>query len=101
MEEVQLDAIGVAIEKTITNQDGAVVDVSSATTKNIVLKKPSGSLLTKAASLVTDGTDGKIQYVTISGDLDETGRWEVQADIDVSSYDGRDTISAFRVRKNL
>lgn len=71
--------IGTVIEMTVTNQDDAVVDLSTATTKQIILKKPDGTKLTKTASFVTDGTDGKLSYTTASGDIDQSGPWQLQA----------------------
>ncbi len=79
VEEIHKGDIGTVIEITLKN--GATpVDISGATTKSIKLKKPvSATVLTKAAAFTTDGTDGKLQHTTISGDLDEVGVWEVQA----------------------
>jgi hypothetical protein len=81
LEEVHKNDIGTVIEITLKN-GASVVDISSATTKEIKLKKPvSATVLTKAAVFVTDGTDGKMKYTTISGDLDEVGVWQVQGHI--------------------
>ena len=44
--------IGTIIQITIT-EDGVALDISSATTKEIILKKPSGTLLTKTATFTT------------------------------------------------
>ena len=76
---MQVGDIGTIITLTIQNTSGSIVNVSSATTKQIRLRKPSGEVLNKTASFTSDGSDGKIQYTTISGDLDESGRWEMQA----------------------
>ncbi len=79
LEEVHKSDIGTTI--IITVKDGAaIVDISSATTKNIKIKKPvSSTVLTKTGTFTTDGTDGKLQYTTIAGDLDEVGVYNVQA----------------------
>lgn len=101
MEALQKSAIGVAIIATV-KEDNAAVNVSSVTTKQLVLKKPDGSTVTKTAAFVTDGTDGKLQYVTISGDLDTAGTWEVQANVVFpSGFNGRSDVQSFEVRDNL
>ena len=74
MVEFRLNDIGTVITVIIKDSSGTIVDVSSATvTKNIVLKKPDGTIETKGASFTTNGTDGSIYYTTISGDLNTLG----------------------------
>lgn len=83
IEEIHEGDIGTTL-KAIMRNGASIVDISSATTKNIKLKKPSGAVITKAGSFTTDGTDGQLEYVTISGDLDESSltiQWEIQAHI--------------------
>ena len=68
-------------------EDGVDFDVSSQTTMQIKLKPRSNEALkTFAAAYAVApngnglGTDGKIQYVTVStGDLDQIGAYDVQA----------------------
>ena len=56
--EIRVGDIGTKFQVTV--KDGAsVVDISSATsTKQIILKKPDGTTLTKSATFSSDGTDG-------------------------------------------
>lgn len=56
----------------------AVIDISTATTKQIKFVGNTESV-TKTASFTTDGTDGKIEASLLSTDLTETGIWKVQA----------------------
>jgi hypothetical protein len=101
MEHLQQDAIGAIIRGTIIEDDVAV-DVAAVTTKQLVLRKPNGSVLTKTATFTTDGTDGKIQYATIAGDLDVSGVWESQARVIFSGgFNGRSEIQKFFVDANL
>ena len=65
-------------------EDGVVVDISSQTSLTIFLGAPSGTK-TKVATLTTDGTDGKLQYTSIAGDIDEAGRWSYQGKIVIAS----------------
>lgn len=83
-------------------EDCTAIDVSTATTLTIYLKKPSGETLTKTATFVTDGTDGLIHYQSVDGDLDESGVWKIQAQVDMgsgSSY--HSIIKTFKVACNL
>lgn len=100
VEEIHQDDIGTILETTIKNNN-VPVDISIATTKEILLKKPSGALLTKTGVLVTDGTDGKMKHTTVSGDLDESGVWEIQGHIISPSGEWRSDIKKFSVFPNL
>ena len=40
--------------------------------------KPNGQSMSRPAVLSTDGTDGKIRYTMVDGDLDYAGRWMYQ-----------------------
>lgn len=75
--ELHVGDYGTTIE-VIVEEDGAVVDISSATTKQIKFRTPDGRVLTKTASFTTDGTDGAMKYTLQQGDLDEPGRWRRQ-----------------------
>lgn len=70
---ITINDLGTALQITV-QEDGSAVDVSTATVQ-IELTKPSGTKETKTATFVTDGSNGQIQYVTVSGDIDETGIW--------------------------
>lgn len=99
--ELQKNNVGSIFRKTIVDQDGNVVDISSATTKNFIFNKPGGSQLVKATSFTTDGTDGKIQYASASGDLDEIGMWSYQAYIVFVSGSFYSNVDSFKVNRNL
>ena len=63
--EIHVGDIGTVFEVTVKDGED-VVDVSSATTRQLIFKSKDGAVLTKTAVLVTDGTDGKIKYTTIA-----------------------------------
>lgn len=52
-------------------------NISTYDTKQIIFVSPSGVASTKVATFDSDGSDGKIRYTTISGDIDAGGNWEV------------------------
>ncbi len=72
---------GGVIEIEMVDQDLVVADISGAAVKEILLRKPNGTLLTKTAEFVSDGTDGKIDCSIASGDFDEAGTWKVQGKV--------------------
>ena len=98
--EVHIGDIGTIFELTV--MDGAsVVDVSTATTKEIVFRKPDGSTATKTAAFTTNGSDGKIRYTTVALDLSVAGDWAVQAHVVLPTGEWRSDLSTFRVYPNL
>lgn len=78
-----------------------VLDISSATTKNIIIEKPDNSLITTSGSFFTDGKDGLLYYRTVIGDLDQVGVYNVQAYIEMPSFIGYSTPTSFVVYANL
>ena len=103
--QVHLNDIGTIFKLTL--KDGVViVDLSSATTKEIIFKKPDNTFVTQTARFLDgtgDGTDGIIEYVSISGDLNVVGNWVLQAHVVLTSPVGewRSSHHSFRVRSNL
>ena len=98
--EIHVGDIGTILR--ITVYDGTdIVDVSNVDSMTIYLQKPTGATLTKTAVYYTDGTDGIIQYVTESGDLDQAGTWQIQAKIDFGSDVFNTSIEKFKVLRNL
>jgi hypothetical protein len=85
-----LGDIGTIFRKTIKDQDGVVVNISTATTKELIFTKPDGTQLTKTAVYTTDGTDGKIQYVAVAGDLDLEGKWGYHGHVIIPGGNGGD-----------
>ena len=92
--------IGTKLLVTIKD-DGIAVDLSSATSLSLYIKKPDGTILNRTATLDSDGTDGKISYVTISGDLDVAGVYKLQAKIALSSGSFYSSTDTFKVHCNL
>lgn len=98
--EIHQEDIGTAFTITMMD-DTVVVDISTATIKQITFKKPSGTKIVKDAVFVTDGTDGKLQYTSISGDLDEAGKWYLQVYLDMTGFTGHSDFDDFVVYANL
>ena len=87
---------------TVTVQDGTTaVDISSASSKQLIFKKPGGTILTKTTSFVSDGTDGKMQYTTVDGDLSDDGVWKMQGKVIIGGNTFSTDITSFKVYRNL
>lgn len=98
----EIHCLDIGVNFLVTIKDGDnVVNISSATTKQLIFQKPSGSNLTKDATFYTNGTDGILSYVSIDGDLDEVGFWKVQGYIVLGSNEWHTDIADFRVHRNL
>lgn len=82
---IQVGDIGTEIELTVRDE-GVAVNLSAATTLQILLTSPTGVEKTLTAELVTDGTDGKLRAYTVSGTIDEEGSWYAQARVVTPSW---------------
>ncbi len=101
IEELHIGDVGTRILSTIVDESADPVDLSSATTINYLLRKPSGTISTLGATLFTDGTDGKIYFTTLSTTLDEAGFYKLQAYIETPTKQWHTDKVAFRVYPNL
>lgn len=84
----------------ITAKDnGTVVDISSSTARTIYLRKANvaKTILTKTAVLSTDGSDGKLEYITVADDVDAEGPWGIQGEVVLPSGTFRTAIGSFNV----
>lgn len=99
--DIHRDDIGTELVIPMVDEAGTAIDVSGATTKQIWLGKPDGVVLTKTASNDTTGTDGKIKWVTVSGDLSVAGEWTIQGYVVVSGQEWHSAVSKFTVAQNL
>jgi len=101
--EIHTNDVGTKILVTVKDGESAV-DVSGATAggaKQIIIKKPSGTKLEKTAVFNSDGTDGKIYYLVISGDFDEAGTYKIQGKVIISDGTFYTDIQSFKVHRNL
>lgn len=87
---------GVTILLTLT-ENGAIVNISSASFKRIEIRKPSGTVVTLTGSFFTDGTDGKLYCVTTTDTLDEVGAYRAAMSLTIGSWSGRSSSLVFQV----
>lgn len=114
--DFQVGQIGARIQLEILRREPISellepLDVSLATTKDIVILKPDGTkqTFTGAGVIFTpipdgagDGSDGLIEAVTtVDTDLDQAGQYETQADMVLPGEDGFTQRGFFTVGANL
>lgn len=100
-DEIHVNDIGTVFTITIT-EGGSAIDISTATTKDFHFDKPSANgKFSKTAIFVTDGTDGKLKYVSESEVLDTAGDWKIQAHIVMPNGEWRTNIDTFKVFENI
>ncbi len=93
--------VGVEIELTIVDSSGVAVNVSSASTKQIIFRYNATTSFTGTAASVTDGSNGKIKYTTTGSDFTAAGVWSAQARIITPTKDFRTSITTFAVGAQL
>src|SRR5262245_53446698 len=100
---IQQGAIKAQILLTYVDPDtGSAMDLSNATTKNLIFRRPDGRTFTRAAEFVTNGADGKLKYITTAADdTTPAGRWRVQADVIKPDYEGRSRVGMYWVLRNI
>jgi len=99
-DEIHVDDVGTLFIITIYDGDD-VVDISAATTKQIKFRKSDGTTLTKTATFLTDGSDGKLDYTTVAEDLDVSGSWEIQAFVETPTGNWHSDKGYFEVLPNV
>jgi len=102
-DEIRVGQVGFTFIITFKNAvTGAVINVSTASTKKITFRKASGTAMTKTASFTTDGSDGKIQWTTtLEAELSESGDWTMQGKVVMAGATYRTSMIIFRVAANL
>lgn len=70
---------GIQLIVQVVDQALLPIDVRGSTILQIKLKSPSGKTLDRAATYLTNGLDGKLQYTTVAADLVEDGLYRIQA----------------------
>ncbi len=75
----QQNNVGVTFIVTVVEEDGKTPqDISQATSTTIYLRRPDQSVISGSNGFVTDGTDGQIYYISLTGDLGVAGIYKIQ-----------------------
>ncbi len=88
---------------TCEDFDGVAQDISSYTTKQVVLRSPdSKKTITATGSFVTTGTDGEISWsFSSSSPLDREGVWQGQVVLSKTGYKSKSYVFEVEVDKSL
>jgi hypothetical protein len=98
--EIHQDDIGTVFTVTVKDQLGPI-DISLATTKTFIYKKPDKTKFSRPADFKTDGTDGVLQYTSVAGDIDKSGDWQLQVFIILPTGQFYSDITQFKALVNL
>lgn len=98
--EIHVGDIGTAFDITMYD-DTKVVDLTGYISLTINFIKPDGTCMPKVAVLKTDGTDGILRYITVLGDLDQAGTWQLQAVVELATGKWSSDTTKFKVYGNL
>jgi len=96
-----LNDVGSVIVITLMN-GGLPVNLSQTTLRQLNFRKPGAAAnIIRTASLVTDGTDGKMRYTWAGGDLDIVGIWILMVYIESPTLKLHSDKVQFEVEANL
>lgn len=84
-------------------EKGVAIDIANASVKDIYFDDPdhNNNRMVRAAVFNSDGTDGKLKYVTVKEDLKTSGRWRIQAYIVTPQGSWHTEVKIFKVERNL
>ena len=100
--EIRVGDVSSRFIATIKDGDD-IVDLTTASVLQLIFHKPDATVVTKTASLYTDGTDGKLSWATTATtDLDQEGYWKLQGYVEFSGGGKyHSDIKQFQVHPNL
>lgn len=99
-DEIHAGDIGTRFEITVL-ENGVAMDLSTANSVEFSFRKPDQTIVTRTASFVTNGVDGKVKYTTQEGDLDQKGAWRMQIHVVFTSTRWHSNIQNFTVYENI
>ena len=98
--EIHVNDVGTRFLATIKD-NGAVVDISSASQIQMIFRRPSDEVFYRVGSLLNGGTGGQVYYDTVVGDLVNAGMHKLQAKVYLPSGTYYTDIYSFQVHCNL
>lgn len=98
--EIHVNDVGTRFLATITD-DGNIVNLTNNPNVSVIIKKPSDQIIYRSGLVYTNGSDGKVYYDTVAGDLDEAGLYKLQCRVSLPSGTYYTDIHSFKVSCNL
>jgi len=100
--EIKVEDLGTKLQVALEDPcSGAVINISLATVKQIIVVRPDGTVITRDASFLSDGSDGVIYITSIAGDFNTDGTYQIQAYVVTPTWQGHSGIGEFEVTSNL
>jgi len=84
---IHVGDVGVQVELSVS-EDGAAVDLTTATQPEMHLRDPNGVTLTRTASIVAPN---KLRYASDVGDFTTPGQWEIRGHFALDAWRGATT----------
>jgi hypothetical protein len=91
---------GTQFNMTVYKHDGSILDISTATTRQMIFIDPSGNRTTTTGCLTTDGKDGKMYTTAASGLLITAGSWNLQGHVVYNNGEWSTDVQGFVVEAN-
>lgn len=79
--DFQVGAIGAVITLTCRDEVDQVVNLSTATLTEVILRGPVGPAVTRTATVPAPASNGQLRYVTVAGDLQYAGTNRIQGHV--------------------
>lgn len=99
---IYVNQTGLRFERTLRDPNGGPpINLSSYTTLEFLFIDPDGDCFTRDAAFVTNGNDGKLEYITVPGDLSEPGTWRIQPHVAKTGEDHFAEVTRFEVLPSL
>lgn len=95
-----MNVIGLILEFDVQD-DGAQIQVSTASVLKLRIKNPSGDVLNPTATYVIDVDGERVQYTTILDDIKEEGLHEIQVYMEIGSWTGFSSVVKIYANPNL
>ena len=86
-----------AVRELAVKEKGEILDVSGGTAMQITVFRPNATSFTRTATFVGTGSDGKVQWVTESGDLTVEGVYHDQLLLTLGAWTGSADRGSFSV----
>ncbi|MCJ7761371.1 phage baseplate upper protein [Candidatus Bathyarchaeota archaeon] len=75
--DLHVDDIGTPLRFTVKEKN-LPLNLANYDWLILHLEKKDKTVVDKVLTLVNDGSDGKAQYITKAGDIDQKGKWKAQ-----------------------
>lgn len=97
--DIRIGDIGTVFEVTLFD-DSTVLNISTASVKQIIFVDPDGSERAYDAEFTTDGTDGKLRYTTLVDNIYRGGNWQIRSKVVIAAGTFNSSHKNFIVRPN-